>query len=62
MDGVGAARDGGRDDRLFIQIRFRRVRRPDIGDFVRHPRGKHLPVGGASGLDGTQCPAPSPRG
>ena len=55
MDGVGAARDGGRDDGLFVQIGFCGVRWSDLCDFVRHPRGQHLPVGGADGLDGAHA-------
>ena len=45
MDGVGAARDGGGDNGLFVQVGFCGVRRSDLDDFVRHPRGQHLPVG-----------------
>ena len=61
MDGVGAARDGGRDDGLLVEVGFCGVRRPDLDDFVRHPRGQHLPVGGADRLDGVGCRAPSRR-
>ena len=51
MDGVGSARDGGRDDGLFVKVGFCGVRWSDLYDFVRHPRGQHLPVGGADRLD-----------
>ena len=55
MDGVCAARDGGGDDRLFLQVGFRGVRRPDFRDFVRHPRSEHIPVSGADRLDGADA-------
>ena len=52
MDGVGAARDRRGDDGLLVQVGSCRMRRPDFRDFVRHPGGQHLPVGGADRLDG----------
>ncbi len=55
MNGVGAARCGGRDEGLLVQVGFRRLRRPDFHDFVRQPRGQHIPVGGADGLHGSHA-------
>ena len=55
MDGVGAARDGGRDDGLFVQVGFCCMRRPDLCDFVRHPRSQHLTVGGTGCLNGAHA-------
>ena len=51
MDGIGAARHGGSDDRLLVEVGLGRMRRADLGDRVGQPRRQHLPVGRADGLD-----------
>ena len=58
MDGVGAARDRRGDDRLFVEVGFRRVRRADLDRFIGEAGGQHLLVGGAHGLHGLDSQRP----
>ena len=51
VDRVGAARNRSRDDGVFVQIGFCRVRGTDLDRFIGEPGGQHILVRGARGLN-----------
>jgi hypothetical protein len=57
MHRVGAARDRSRDDDVFVQVRFCRVRWTNLDRFIGEPGGQHILVGRACSLS-----RPDPQG